>query len=85
MQLLPTTAADSNVGIPDISEPDTNIHAGIQYLDWIRAKYFNDPEIERFNQPLFALQPIIPALPVSRNGPICFKQPEGLCWLSPQF
>lgn len=54
MQLLPTTAADSNVGIPDISEPDSNIHAGIKYLNWIRDRYFNDPGIDRFNQTLFA-------------------------------
>jgi membrane-bound lytic murein transglycosylase MltF len=54
MQLLPTTAADNNVGIPDISGAESNIHAGIKYLDWIRNRYFNDPEIDRFNQTLFA-------------------------------
>ncbi|MGB5486394.1 MAG: lytic transglycosylase F [Lysobacterales bacterium] len=54
MQLLPTTAADRNVGIPDISDVEPNIHAGIKYLDWIRNRYFNDPEIDRFNQTLFA-------------------------------
>lgn len=54
MQLLPTTAADANVGIPDISDAEPNIHAGIKYLDWIRNRYFNDPEIDRFNQTLFA-------------------------------
>ena len=54
MQLLPSTAADKNVGIPDISEVDPNIHAGIKYLDWIRNRYFNDPGIDRFNQTLFA-------------------------------
>ena len=54
MQLLPTTAADKNVGIPDISTAEPNIHAGIKYLDWIRNRYFNDPGIDRFNQTLFA-------------------------------
>ncbi|MDX2428784.1 MAG: lytic transglycosylase F [Xanthomonadales bacterium] len=54
MQLLPTTAADRNVGIPDISDAESNIHAGIKYLNWIRNRYFNDPEIDRFNQTLFA-------------------------------
>ena len=54
MQLLPTTAADKNVGIPDISEAEPNIHAGIKYLDFIRNRYFNDPEVDRFNQTLFA-------------------------------
>lgn len=54
MQLLPTTAADKNVGIPDISGAESNIHAGIKYLDFIRNRYFNDPEIDRFNQTVFA-------------------------------
>ena len=55
MQLLPTTAADKNVGIPDISDAESNIHAGVKYLNFIRNRYFNDPEIDRFNQTLFAL------------------------------
>jgi membrane-bound lytic murein transglycosylase MltF len=55
MQLLPSTAADPNVGIPDISEAESNIHAGVKYLDFIRSRYFSDPEIDRFNQTLFAL------------------------------
>jgi len=54
MQLLPTTAADKNVGIPDITDAEQNIHAGIKYLDFIRDRYFSDPEIDRFNQTLFA-------------------------------
>jgi membrane-bound lytic murein transglycosylase MltF len=54
MQLLPTTAADKNVGIPDISDAESNIHAGIKYLNFIRDRYFNDPGIDRFNQTLFA-------------------------------
>ena len=54
MQLLPSTAADKNVGIPDISDADSNIHAGIKYLNFIRDRYFNDPDIDRFNQTLFA-------------------------------
>jgi membrane-bound lytic murein transglycosylase MltF len=54
MQLLPTTAADTNVGIPDISDAESNIHAGVRYLDFIRSRYFDDPGIDRFNQTLFA-------------------------------
>jgi len=52
MQLLPTTAADPNVGIPDIRKVDANIHAGVKYLDFIRKRYFNDPEIDKLNQTL---------------------------------
>jgi membrane-bound lytic murein transglycosylase MltF len=55
MQLLPSTAADKNVGIPDISKAEPNIHAGVKYMNFIRNRYFNDPEIDRFNQTLFAL------------------------------
>ena len=54
MQLLPSTAADSNVGIPDISTPESNIHAGVKYLDFIRKRYFSDPEVDHFNQTMFA-------------------------------
>ena len=54
MQLLPSTAADSNVGISDISTVESNIHAGVKYLDFIRVRYFSDPQIDRFNQTMFA-------------------------------
>ena len=54
MQLLPTTASDPTVGIPDISEAEDNIHAGVKYLDWIRNRYFDDPEIDPYDQTLFA-------------------------------
>lgn len=55
MQLLPSTARDKNVGIPDIHEADANIEAGIKYLDFLRQRYFNDPEITRVNKTLLAL------------------------------
>lgn len=55
MQLLPSTAADPNVGIPDISTVEPNIHAGIKYLDFLRMRYFNDPDITLLDQTLFAL------------------------------
>jgi len=54
MQMLPSTAKDKNVGIPDITTADANIHAGIKYLDFIRKRYFTDPEIDQFNKTLFA-------------------------------
>jgi membrane-bound lytic murein transglycosylase MltF len=55
MQLLPTTAADPNVGIPDISTIDANIHAGVKYIDFLRSRYFNDPAIDEVNQTLLAM------------------------------
>jgi membrane-bound lytic murein transglycosylase MltF len=53
MQLMPTTAADKNVGIPDIENLESNIHAGTKYLRFLRDRYFDDPEISRLNQGLF--------------------------------
>lgn len=55
MQLLPSTAADPVVGIPDISEVEDNIHAGVKYLDFLRSQNFNDPAVDRINQTLFTL------------------------------
>ena len=54
MQLLPSTAKDSNVGIHDISTADANIHAGVKYLDFIRQRYFSDPDMDRFNKTMFS-------------------------------
>ena len=34
MQLLPSTAADAAVAIPDIQDPENNVHAGIKYMRW---------------------------------------------------
>jgi len=54
MQMLPSTAADKNVGIADIEELGNNIHAGIKYLRFLRDRYFSDPAIDTLNQNLFA-------------------------------
>ena len=53
MQLLPSTAADPNIGIPDITKLENNIHAGTKYLRFIRDRYFSDPAIDPLNQTLF--------------------------------
>jgi membrane-bound lytic murein transglycosylase MltF len=53
MQLLPSTAADPNVGIPDITNLENNIHAGTKYLRFIRDRYFSDPAMDPLNQTLF--------------------------------
>jgi len=55
MQLLPSTAADAQVGILDISTPEANIHAGVKYVNFLRSHYFNDPAIDRVNQTLLAM------------------------------
>jgi membrane-bound lytic murein transglycosylase MltF len=54
MQVLPSTAADKNVGIPEVENLESNIHAGTKYLRFIRNRYFSDPTIDGLNQTLFA-------------------------------
>ncbi len=55
MQLLPSTAKDPNVGISKIDKVDNNIHAGIKYVNFLRARYFSDPQISELDQTLLAL------------------------------
>jgi len=54
MQMLPSTAADKSVGIPDISTIENNIHAGTKYLRYIVDHYFDNPGIDEVNRTLFA-------------------------------
>ncbi len=54
MQLLPSTAADKAVGIPEISTVENNVHAGVKYLHWLREKYYSDPEISSLDKILFS-------------------------------
>ncbi len=53
MQILPTTAADPNVGIPDISTEENNIHAGIRYMRFLHDHYFDEPALSELDQILF--------------------------------
>ena len=54
MQVLPSTAKDPNVGIPDIERIESNVHAGTKYLKFLRDRYFNDPAIDDLNKTLFS-------------------------------
>ena len=54
MQLLPSTAADPNVGIPEIEKLENNIHAGVKYLRFIVDRYFKDEPMDDVNKMLFA-------------------------------
>jgi membrane-bound lytic murein transglycosylase MltF len=54
MQVMPATARDKAIGIPDIERLESNIHAGIKYNRWIADNYFNDPGIDERNRALFA-------------------------------
>ena len=54
MQLMPATARDLHVGIPDIEVAECNVEAGVKYLRHLRSKYFDDPAIAPFDQACFA-------------------------------
>jgi len=55
MQIRPSTAADPNVGIPDVSSVENNIHAGTRYLRFLNDRYFSDPAIDPVDQMLFTI------------------------------
>ncbi|GJL68582.1 MAG: peptidoglycan lytic exotransglycosylase [Nitrospirales bacterium] len=55
MQLLPSTARDPNVNIPNIKQLEPNIHAGVKYLHFLHDRYFKDPNMSLLNQWLFAI------------------------------
>jgi membrane-bound lytic murein transglycosylase MltF len=42
------------VGIPDISTPDANIHAGVKYLAWLRDHYFSEDNIDPLDRMLLS-------------------------------
>jgi membrane-bound lytic murein transglycosylase MltF len=55
MQIKPSTAADRNVGIDDISNPSDNIEAGARYMRFLMDRYFSGPEMGETQRWLFAL------------------------------
>ena len=54
MQVLPTTAADPNVGIQNIEQADPNVHAGVKYLRFLRDRYFDSADIEPLDRVLLS-------------------------------
>jgi membrane-bound lytic murein transglycosylase MltF len=55
MQVLPSTAADPNIGIADIENLENNIHAGTKYLRFIIDRYYRDEPMNDGNKKLFGL------------------------------
>jgi membrane-bound lytic murein transglycosylase MltF len=55
MQLLPSTAADPSVDIPDITTADGNIHAGAKYLRFLYDRYLAESAMDPMDKMLFAI------------------------------
>jgi membrane-bound lytic murein transglycosylase MltF len=55
MQIKPSTAADPNVGVDDISTVDGNVHAGSRYMRFLADRYFSAEEFDPLGQWLFSL------------------------------
>jgi membrane-bound lytic murein transglycosylase MltF len=53
MQILPATAKDPNVNIPNIEDMENNIHAGVKYLRFLRDRYFEKEPMDEANKTLF--------------------------------
>ena len=54
MQLMPTTAEDPAVSIPDVHILERNVEAGNKYMRWILDNYFEDADLDEINKHLFA-------------------------------
>ena len=54
MQVMPATARDKSVNIPDIEKLESNIHAGIKYNRWVIDHFYQDPAISKQDKSLFA-------------------------------
>lgn len=55
MQIKPGTAADPNINIDDVYDLENNIHAAAKYLDFLRSRYFESPDMDPLNAMLLSL------------------------------
>lgn len=55
MQVMPGTASDPRVGIPDIHKVDRNIEAGVKYMRFVIDRYYADEPMTEIDKGLFAL------------------------------
>ncbi|MBT8080614.1 MAG: transporter substrate-binding domain-containing protein [Gammaproteobacteria bacterium] len=55
MQVKPSTAADKNVGIPNIDAVADNIRAGARYMRFLQDRYFTDSDMNELERWVFAL------------------------------
>jgi membrane-bound lytic murein transglycosylase MltF len=52
MQVMPATGKDLNVG--DITEVESNIHAGVKYMRWMIDQYYGQEPMTKLKKALFA-------------------------------
>ena len=52
MQLMPATGKDMKVG--DITQTETNIHAGVKYMRFVIDEFYKDEPMDQLNKGLFA-------------------------------
>ena len=55
MQVMPRTAASAPVNIPNVTDEDNNIHAGVRMIHFLIDNHFNEPGLDQFNRTLFAI------------------------------
>ncbi len=55
MQVMPTTASTPPVSIPDVTQVDKNIEAGVKLLKFIRDDYFKNDPMDIVNKSLMTL------------------------------
>lgn len=53
MQVMPATARDPNVGIPNIEIAERNVEAGVKYLRFLRDTYFSDSAMTDLDRTYF--------------------------------
>jgi membrane-bound lytic murein transglycosylase MltF len=52
MHLMPATGKEMNTG--DITQAEPNIHAGIEYISWMRNEFFGNEPMDARNKTLFS-------------------------------
>src|SRR3546814_14209968 len=83
MQLLPSTAADPNVDIPDITTERNNVHAGVRDLRFLRDRYFSEPQTSDFDRVVFSFPAYTPGpghTPKSRRLAANMGRDPALCF-----
>lgn len=55
MQMLPSTARDPNVGLPDVNDPETSVHAFARYFSFLRENYLDQPELSEHDRMMMTL------------------------------